>query len=599
MIISLKKKCIFILVVFFISIIYAAPNIYGEDPSIILNSHKEINSNFVIKINNDFIKKKIISKSIKIEEKNVLIIRFATTVDQFNAYEIIKKKKLPAVISLNILNSNKLKLFQYINSKPMKMGLDLRGGVHLLIKINTYENIKNITKINFLLLKNYFKKNNIKINIIKSKNNKIIKITFHNINKHDIYYNFIDQNINDFEIYYDKNNVMKFKIKKHIEMEIKKNALEQTIHILTKRINELGISDAIIQQNGINKIIVEIPGIQNISYAKKIIGKTATLNFMLVNKTKNLTNLTKKNVKILYNDDNIPIILKNKPILTGNSIIHATSGFENTFNKPCINITIKKKDAKIFNKITKKNIGNLIAIIYKENIYNNKSIEETKEKIINIAKITTELGDQFQITGLNLQESKDLALLLRSGSLPTSITIIEEKLIGPTLGEINIKNGLISIYISLFTIFIFMFLKYKTLGIIANISLILNLTLLISIMSVIGIIVTLPGLAGIALTIGMSIDGNILIFERIKEELKSNSMKIAIENGFNNALTSIIDSNITTLIIGLILILLASGPIKSFGITLSIGILTSLYSSIFVSKTIIDFINCNNKVLLK
>lgn len=568
-----KKLNITIIIIFILSLIYSYPNIYGENPAIIIKKDLAIeeNLNNVIKNNTDKI------KSLKYNDKEI-IVRFSSTEDQFLIFEKIKKiKNIDAY--QNIINSEKTKLFEKINAYPMKLGLDLRGGVHLVTKINTKQIIEKEIKETIIKLKKITKDKNIQL-----KKNKIIKIIKNN--ETDIIKKIKDiSNIEKIFNIKNKEKSISLILNKEYKKEIKNNIMAKTLSVLTNRINELGISETIIQKNGTNKITIDLPGIQNIEYAKNILGKTATLEFMMLAEKND-----KKRIKILHDKDKRKIKLKNKSIIKGESIIYASSGFENTFNKPCVNIKIDEKAAKRLNKKTTKNIGKPMAIIYKESyIKNNK--EEFKEEIISVAKIMSPLNEQFQITGLNIQESKNLALLLRSGSLPTTLSIIEEKIIGPSLGENNIKNSIKSLMLSFIIITLFMIIRYKKLGIISTIALITNISLMISIMSILNVTLTLSGLAGIILTIGMSIDSNILIFERIKEEAKINSnINTIVKNGFENALSSITDANITTLLMALILFLMGSGPIKGFAIALSLGIITSIYSALIVTKSIIEFL---------
>ncbi len=604
--ISINKKLIIITCVFFFSIIYAFPNIYGEDPVIIINSKtKKIDNDLINEFKQSLKKNNIKNKLFTLKDENNLIINFFSTEEQFTAYELLKTiDNKTFKISLNILNSNQSSFLEKINAYPMKLGLDLRGGIHLLIKVNTNNNLIKMMKIEIPSLKKELNKRNIKYKKIKINKNNIMKIKFKSNIQTKLGYDFLKQYLLNFNVINHKQDSIKIQINKTYKKEIKKNIINQTIHILLKRINELGISDSTIQPQGKNNIIIEIPGIQDIFRAKNIIGKTATLNFMLVDTKNNFKKALKGNIpkysKFFLNKNGEPVLLKAKSILNGDDIIYASAGFENQLNKPCINIKLDKKNIDLFKKTTAKNIGKPMAIIYKENIINEQKQEEVKETVINIATIMSPLDTSFQITGLNVQQSKDLAILLRSGSLPATISIMEEKIIGPTLGEKNMKNGLFSVYTALVIIMLFMLIRYKKLGIIANICLATNLILLIAIMSIIGVTLTLPGLAGIALTIGMSIDANILIFERIREEIKKEKNYIqAIEDGFKHAFSSIIDSNLTTLIIGLVLLILGSGPIRGFAVTLSIGILTSIYSSVFMTETIIKTLITKNIKMIK
>lgn len=580
--ISIKNKLYIIFILFFLGLLYSYANFYGENPSIIIGFDKDNKSDFL-----NLVQKKLLNEkfefTIDIDHKIGVVLRFKSTEDQFNAYESLKKNNF-SNLSLNILESKNIGVLKIFGIKPMKLGLDLRGGIYLLIKVNINNNLNTSLKcdiFNFVTFLNLNKQSYKKITI---KKNNIVKIKFFDklSNLNSVILGYIKSN---FYIIKNGDNFIILSLNRKKFFEIRKQVVEQTIFILNKRINELGISDSLVTSRGKNNIVIEIAGIQDISRAKKIIGKTATLKFMIVD-------LEKKNnsYKVFYEEQNKEIFLKKQILLTGDSVVYASSGFEHSLNKPCINIKISKKNIKEFEAITKKNIGNLMAIIYKENILTPHG-EELRERVISVATIMSALGHEFQITGLTFQESKDLALLLRSGSLPASIFIVEEKVIGPTIGEDNLKKGLNSVLISFFCVFFFMLFKYKFLGLIANFALIINVFILIAIMSFIEVTLTLSGLAGIAVMLAISIDGNVLIFERIKEELlKKGDVFSCIEFGFTNAYSSIIDSNLTTLIVGLVLFILGDGPVKGFAITLSLGVITSMFSCIFITKSFIDFL---------
>ncbi|HFL8819368.1 MAG TPA: protein translocase subunit SecD [Candidatus Azoamicus sp. OHIO2] len=587
--ISLQYRLLIIVFMFFISILYSYPNVYGETPALIIKSEKNIDKKFIDSLAYILNKKDINIKSMIIDSSNNLVITFFSTEDQFSVYELLKLKNIPVDLALNILNSNS-KFFEIIKAYPMKLGLDLRGGVHFLLKVNSSNSVKEVVKTNLEIVKHKIYSNKLVCSIHQSSNGKTIKLVFNNRQECLFIKTFIKSSVIDFDILDVSDLVFKLKIKLFRELEIKQYAIEKSMNILSKRISELGLLDYIIQQSGVDKIVIELPGIQDISYAKYILGKTATIKFLLVDDSNNIDNVKNNAVRVFYTKNKTPVMLKHTDILNGSCIVSASFGFDNSLNKPCVNVKISKNASYLFKKITKENIGKLIAIVYEECVIENMT-EQIQETVINIAKIMTELTDSFQITGLKLQEAKDLSLLLRSGSLPTSIFILEEKLIGPTLGEKNILTGVMFIFLSITAIFFLMIVKYKVFGLIASCSLIINFLLLIACMSIFGVIVTLPGLAGIALTLGMSIDANVLIFERIREELKVVVMINATDIGFERAFRSIFDSNMTTLIIGLVLFAFATGPIKCFALTLSMGILTSFYSSIFVTKAFIDVIN--------
>ncbi|HIH2763450.1 MAG TPA: SecDF P1 head subdomain-containing protein [Candidatus Azoamicus sp.] len=430
--ISIKSKLYIIFFIFFLSFLYSYPNFYGENPSIIVGFDNFKKKEFLNLIEKKILNEKLNFYSIDNDNKFGVVVRFKSTEDQFNGYEFLKKEGF-LNLSLNILESKKVSFLKSFGIKPMKIGLDLRGGIYLLIKVNINNNLNNNLKLDIFNLINFLKSNNQSYKVIKIKNNNIVVIKFFStISKlNSLILDYINFNFN---ILKKSDNFLILSINKKKIFEIRKQVNEHTIFIFNKRINELGISDSAVRSRGKDNIVIEIAGIQDISRAKKILGKTATLKFMLVDLEENLNSY-----KVFYEEKNKEIFLKNEILLTGESIAHATSSFEHTLNKPCINIKIANQDIKKFENITRENIGNLMAIVYKESVLVSGK-EEIKEKIISIATIMSALGHEFQITGLNLQESKDLSLLLRSGSLPATVFITEEKLIGPTIGKIILKK---------------------------------------------------------------------------------------------------------------------------------------------------------------
>ncbi|MDP2763128.1 MAG: hypothetical protein Q8O27_01265 [Enterobacteriaceae bacterium] len=466
---STKSKCIIIIILLLLSVLYALPNINSEDNAIIISSNENnINQNFIDELKSKFELNNVKNKSILLGNDNIVIL-FKNTEDQFNCYEFMNSNfNKNFNITLNILPSKNHFILNKIGAYPMKLGLDLKGGVYLLIKINTKKNIKHIFKSTSTEIKNKLRENDIKFTTTNFSTYKTIALSFRSETDTNLAYKILMHHFTDLEINIGEKskNELLININKNKKAEIKNNIINQTISILSNRINELGISDSIIQKNGKDKIIIEIPGIQDITRAKNILGKTATLNFMIVD-AENAINYSingkiPSQSKIFYDKNNRPILVKNKIILDGNSIINASTGFDSQFNKPCINIKLGGNNISLFELTTMQNIGNQMAIIYKEAHIkkimkkgNIKIKEIVTEKIINVATIMSTLGTNFQITGLNIQESKDLALLLRSGSLPATISIIEEKIIGPTLGVKNTKDSIKSVAISFLVILVF------------------------------------------------------------------------------------------------------------------------------------------------
>lgn len=591
-------------IIFLFNILYFIPNLYFETPIL-----KIFDKNNKIEKLNDF--KKIIDfelkisnveyKSLYIKNDNI-VIEFNSIKNQFFCKEFISDFISKDEIIILDLISFIPTFFNFIKAEPMRFGLDLKGGIHFTIEVDINSSIKSNIELLFSDIVNIINNNN--LNYLKlDKFDDYIYIIFES--RYDLN-NFLKKNINSyFDFYFfdkDSINSVYVKLSKNKIKDILNFNLDKSISVLSNRINELGISESIIQKYGLNKIVIEIPGIQDIKKARNILGKTATLNFSLLDLENDITDFLnkKKNIdsKIIYDDNMNPFLVNNEIILSGDSIVNAYNSFDSITGKPVVNIKINDEYLDFFKSITYKNIGHPMAIIYKEIKFsdvkiNNNNIKYPviKEKIVNIANIMSELGQNFQVSGLNIDDARDLSLLLKSGSLPSGLCIIEEQIIGPFIGEENVSKGKISLLFGLLIVSIFMFFCYGFMGFIFFITLLFNLIIIIGAMSFFGFVITLPGIAGIILTLGMAVDSNVLIFERIKEELDENViLNVGIFNGFKNALSSIFDSNLTTLIVGIILFFMGSGVVKGFSITLCIGIITSMYTSIIFNYLVVDFI---------
>ena len=390
--------------------------------------------------------------------------------------------------------------------------------------------------------------------------------------------------------------------------ELRLAAIKQNTTTLRNRVNELGVAEPIVQQSGKTRIVVELPGVHDTSRAKEIIGATATLEFKMVDEDSDAyaaedSDQILLNSKLYYDDSGQPVLLKRNVILTGENIVDASSGFDRN-SIPSVNITLDGSGAKRFANTTEDNIGKLMAVLFIESksenrVINgkNKRITKKYEKIISIATIQERLSKSFQITGLDSsKQARDLALYLRAGSMAAPMYIVEERTVGPSLGADNIEKGKISVIIGLILVLIFMVYYYRVFGLFANSALILNILIIISVMSLIpGATLTLPGIAGIVLTVGMAVDANVLIFERIKEEVKNGSTPLAsIELGYKKAFSTIADANITTLIASIILFMFGTGPIKGFAVTLSIGVISSMFTAIVVTRVLANIIYESN-----
>jgi preprotein translocase subunit SecD len=380
-------------------------------------------------------------------------------------------------------------------------------------------------------------------------------------------------------------------------LETQKAALQQNLQTLRNRVNEFGVSEPVIQQQGIDRIVVQLPGVEDTAEAKKILGATATLEFRMVDLSGDVAAAVNGSIpiksKLYYERDGTPVLLDKRVMLTGEYIIDASSGLEAQSGTPAVFITLNGKGARIFSRATGERIGQPMAVVYLER-RNGRQVEE----VINIATIQGQLSKRFQISGLDTtEEARTLALLLRAGALAAPIEIVEERTVGPSLGQDNIERGFNSMIIGMFFVLVFMAIYYKVFGLIANIAVITNVVMIVSLLSILQATLTLPGIAGIVLTVGMAVDANVLIFQRIREEIKNgNSPQMSISAGYDKAFSTIADANITTLIAAIVLFSFGTGPIKGFAVTLSLGIVTSMFTAIVGTRALVNLLYGKKKL---
>ena len=498
-----------------------------------------------------------------------------------------------------------------INAKKMNLGLDLKGGVHFLMQVDLDEVINTKSRKFSNDIRSQLRKNKIRYKSFNFENNKIL-INFINDESLKKTEDLINTNYqNTFDIDKLENNWMQLSISENTLNELRIAAIKQNTTTLRNRVNELGVAEPIVQQSGKTRIVVELPGVKDTTRAKEIIGATATLEFKMVDEESDAyaaeeSNQVMFNSKLYYDDAGQPVLLKRNIILTGENIVDASSGFDRN-SRPAVNITLDSPGSKRFANTTEDNIGKLMAVLFIESksesrLVDGESKRVTKkyEKIISIATIQERLSKSFQITGLDSpKQARDLALYLRAGSMAAPMYIIEERTVGPSLGADNIEKGKISVIIGLILVLLFMTYYYRAFGLFANTALALNILIIISVMSLIpGAVLTLPGIAGIVLTVGMAVDANVLIFERIKEEIKNGSTPLAsIELGYKKAFSTIADANITTLIASIILFIFGTGPIKGFAVTLSIGVISSMFTAIIVTRVLANIAYENSSKL--
>ena len=596
-------KIFLVISVLFIGAIYSLPNIFPPDPAVQItfnSSGGSFNERVVASIednakddNLNFISMESDSKSILFRTKNYE--------DQIRLKQFFEDSlDSNFVIALN-LAPNTPEWLKSLNAFPMKLGLDLRGGVHFLLEADTDLLIEAKLESSISNLKRIFREISLKPRSLEIENSNILV----SLNKEEDEQSLDEalQRLSGFDL--EQTNSLDFVLKladDELEQMID-YAVLQNLNTLRNRVNELGISEPVVQRQGAKRISIQLPGVQDTAEAKKIIGKTANLEFRL--EAANRVSLASRVEKFLF--DGRQVNLEKKLIISGDQVSDASVGYdENGF--PQVNISLDSEGGAKMHRSTRNNVGNKMAVLFVERKSKTELINGVPEvtnffdkRIISLATIQSALASQFRITGLDSpEEASELALLLRAGALAAPMDFVEEGTIGPSLGADNIKLGIQSLLLGLGLVLLFMIFYYKVFGLIANLAVVLNIVLIIAVMSILSATLTLPGIAGIVLTIGMAVDANVLIFSRIREELKNNlKPHDAISAGYDRAFITIVDANLTTLIVAVILYAVGTGPIQGFAITLSIGILTSMFTAILFTRMMVYFIYGRKKEIEK
>ena len=587
--------------VLFVGVIFALPNIFPSKPALQIalgNSSDEINSNLISDIEKRLNEEGILVGSLELEDNSLTIV-LESVDDQLSSRRILSNFSDGDYIIALKSEPSTPKWLREIGAKPLNLGLDLAGGIHFLLEVDTARYSEERLSSEGASLVEEFTKQGIFSSYQSTGNT--IDLSFNSETDADSAIKYVNENNfttsgSKYNLTVDDTNI-KLQYTDNYLSEIIDYAVEQNLVALRNRVNELGVSEPIVQREGKGRIVVELPGVQDSASAKKIIGKTANLEFRL--EARNSDSFLRKEKFQYKNPLQGSAFLEKVIVLSGDNVTNAQSSFDEN-GRPQVNINLDIEGGRAMQKATTGNIGRRLGVILVEektktffDEENNVVQESFLEKsIISNATIQAVLGTSFRITGLTgPNEASELALLLRAGALAAPMKFVEEQTIGPTLGKENIDKGVTSIIIGFILVFIFMLLRYRLFGLSANFALICNLILVTSIMSAVGGTLTLPGIAGIVLTVGMAVDANVLIFARISEELKNNiEPQSAIKNGFSKAFSTIMDANITTLIVALILYAIGTGPIKGFAVTLSIGIVTSIFTAILVTRSLVNFI---------
>ena len=593
------------LLVFFIvsfGIVFFLPNIFPPDPSVQITTssvNDGFSDEFLNNLEENINRSGLNSKSFEKNEKSILI-RTNSYQDQLELKDYLQDElNENFIVALN-LAANTPNWLKSLNAKPMKLGLDLRGGVNFLMEVDTNLLIETKLESAAAVLRNNLREERIKTDLFKL-SSKEIQVVLRNENSAEDLEEIINE-IGSLDIELKEPLTYSLSFSSEEIEETIDYAVLQNLTTLRNRVNELGVSEPVVQREGEKRISVQLPGIQDTAEAKKIIGKTANLEFRLEAKDNALASRTDS---FLYRD--LQTRLDKKVIISGDRVSDASVGFdENGF--PQVNISLDSDGGAQMHRATRNNVGTRMAVLFvekkssAEQVGGMVSVKNYYEKrVISLATIQSALANQFRITGLDSPaEASELALLLRAGALAAPMNFVEEGTIGPSLGADNIELGINSLILGLSLVLIFMIFYYKVFGLLANLAVVLNLILIASIMSILSATLTLPGIAGIVLTIGMAVDANVLIFSRIREELKRNVKPLeAISSGYDRAFITIVDANLTTLIVALILYIVGTGPVQGFAITLSVGILTSMFTAILFTRMLVFFIYGKRKNLEK
>ena len=607
-------KYVLIAAVILAGALYALPNLYGDDPAVQVSPLRgaPVDDESKARVTGLLKGEGVTFKSFEKVPRGMLI-RFNNTEDQLRAKDLIDEKMGDNYVSALNLSPATPAWLTSLNAAPMYLGLDLRGGVHFLMEVDMAAAMRQAGERYVSDLRSILRGEKVRyLSIAKTSSGKAIEVKFRNAGDRDAASSIIRKEYPRLLLEQEERGGDAFLVVVISEQEIretKKMALQQNVITLRNRVNELGVAEPVVQQQGENRIVVQLPGIQDTARAKEILGATATLEFRMAVENANVQAALAGRPPVgtrLYKERNgSPILLKKRIIVTGDQIIDAASGIEQQNGSPTVFISLDAKGARKMADTTRDNIGKPMAVVFIENKVDTKRIDgelvKTKKKIeevINVAVIRDQFSKRFQITGLDsTDEARDLALLLRAGALAAPIEIVEERTVGPSLGQDNIDQGVASVITGFIIVMIFMAVWYRVFGLVANIALTVNLVMIVAVLSMLQATLTLPGIAGIVLTVGMAVDANVLVFERIREEIRSgNSPQASINAGYDKALSTIADANITTLIAALVLYAFGTGPIKGFAITLSIGIVTSMFTAIMGTRAVINLIYGGRKI---
>jgi preprotein translocase subunit SecD len=605
-------RTLFILLIVGLGAVYAAPNLFPPDPALQIRATDELYrvDEATIQRAVDALQRAGIPVIGTEYDGTGGMLRVETDEQQLRGLDVVTAALNPTadrryVVALNRASNTPLWL-ERIGGKPVSLGLDLSGGVHFLLQVDMDKFIGDRMASNQEAIRDLLVANRIRYAGRDWLVGRDLEIGFQSDNARDQAAQLIGAEFDDFQIsstVVDGQPGVRLAITDAKVAELEDFAISQNLTSLRNRVNELGVSEPLVQRLGRSRIVLDLPGIQDSARAKEIINKFANLEFRLVAGAAARPAQTET-----FQYQGAPVVLDRMNIVTGDRVTNAMQDFDPETGQPQVSINLDNEGGRRMNEVTKVNVGNRMAIIFKElKVRSRTVVEEDGEprvvpytieesRVINVATIQSALGFRFRITGLQLGEARDLALLLRAGALAAPMYIVEERTVGASLGDENIRQGRNSVIVGFSLVLLFMLAYYRWFGLAANVALTVNLVLILAVMSVLGATLTLPGIAGIVLTVGMAVDANVLIFSRIREEATRNSPQMAIQAGFGRALVTILDANITTFFVAIILFSFGSGPVQGFAVTLAVGIVTSMFTAILVTRMLVNFMYGGRKL---
>lgn len=601
-----------VLLVVLLGGLFALPNLFDQDPSMEISAQRDavIDQTTESRVQQALDKVGITAKGMA-QKNGKLLVRFLNSEDQLKAMDQIAAELGENYTPALTLSPDLPDWLVGLGAEPMYLGLDLRGGIHVLIDVDMEAAIEQAAERYSSDIRTLLRENKLRYIRISRENEQVV-VKFNNPEKRDQASDLIGNEFRSLNLEsVDEGDafLVLVSLSPVERQEVQKFALQQNITTLRNRVNALGIAEPLIQQQGIRRIVVQLPGAQDPAKLKEILGATATLEYRLADTEHSVEDAVNGRIppgsNLYHERDGQPVLLKKRVIVTGNQIVDASSGLDQQTGQPAVFVSLDGVGAKRMRRMTNENVGKPMAVVFIENrtttrIVDGEPVKVKKrvEEVISIATIREPFGRRFQTTGLDTtEEARDLALLLRAGALAAPIEIVEERTIGPSLGQDSIDQGFKSVMIGLALVMVFMAIYYRIFGLVADMALVMNLVLIVAILSMLQATLTLPGIAGIVLTVGMAVDANVLIFQRIREEIANgNSPQTSIQAGYEKAFSTIIDANITTLIAAVVLFSFGTGPIKGFAVTLAIGICTSMFTAIIGTRAVINLIYGRKRV---